>query len=489
VQRRTAASPALEGRAFAVVAQESRGGRIVACSPEARRLGATVDMPWTEAESFAGGAIHPEPDDPPADREALEAFADACMELSPIVGLEDGDRPECVFVDATGCALAFGGEEKFLDRAIDVAKRQRLSPRVALADTVGAAWAAAHFAPQPRVLVPAGQTAKALAPLPLGALRIADEAVAALQRLGVYTVGRLMELPRHLLPERFGPTFLGRLDQALGKKSELWTIRQVLPPIRLAQEFEPPLEQQEVVETCTAQLAEALVAELPGGAGVRRVELRLERPERHALVEEVEFSRPMHSPKHLWEVLRLRMERLRDIGQVSAIRLEASAVAETPVVQDSLFDDPSARVRKQEMDDLIDRLISRLGRQGVLHCSASAHPDPSRQSLFLPATEPGGKPKISPRAEWLGRRRPLRLFPYPVPIDVLDSPTGPRRMTWDGYDRRVQQNWGPERIETGWHRDRPLTPDYYRLETHDGAHWWAYRDLAENRWYLHGAFE
>jgi protein ImuB len=490
VQRRVAELPALEEQAFAVVAQESRGGRIVACTSSARRLGATVGMPWTEAESFSGGRVRSEADDPLADRETLGAFADDCMELSPIVGVEEGERPECVFIDATGCAAAFGGEERLLDRAVEVAKRRRYAPRVALADTLGMAWAAAHFDARPRVLVPAGGTMGALAPMPLGALRIAAEAIAALQRLGVYTVGRLAELPRHLLPERFGPTLLDRLDQALGRTPELWTLRQFLPPIRLAQEFETALEQQDVVDACTARLVETLVEELPAETGVRRLELRLERPDRFALVEEVEFSRPMRSAKRLWEVLRLRMERLRDVGQVSAIRVEASAVTETPVVQDSLFDDPSVRMRKQEMSDLLDRLVGRLGRQGVLRCSASAHPEPPKQSVFTPAVpEKPATVKPSPRALWIGRRRPLKLFPSPIPVQVAESPSGPLRITLYGKDFRVQQRWGPERIDSGWQRDDPLARDYYRLETHDGAHWWAFRDLSGGGWYLHGAFE
>lgn len=489
VQRRVAESPALDGKPFAVVAADARGGKIIACSPLARRLGATTGMTWTEAESFSGGEVTSEPDDPTADREGLETLADACMELSPIVGVEEGERPECVFVDATGCAETFGGEELMLDRAVDVVRRRGCSPRVALADTLGLAWGAAHFDPQPRVLIPPGRTEQALAPLPLAALRISPEAVAALERLGVSSVGRLAKLPRHLLPERFGKTLLDRLDQALGNKAELWAIRQFLPPIRLAQELEPPVEHQQVVEACTAQLVEALIAELPGETGVRRIELRLERVDRPSLLEEIEFSRPMRTLKQLWEVLKLRMERLNDIGAVSGITIEATAVAETAIVQDSLFDDPTVRMRKQEMSDLLDRLVGRLGRQGVLRCSASAHPEPPRQSLFAPAVERSVKIKPSERALWLGRKRPLKLFPSPMPIQVADSPSGPLRITVYGSDLKVENRWGPERIETGWHHDHPLTRDYYRLETHDGAHWWAYRDRPGGRWYLHGAFE
>ena|SRR5687768_18159705 len=95
--------------------------------------------------------------------------------------------------------------------------------------------------------------------------------------------------------------------------------------------------------------------------------------------------------------------------------------------------------------------------------------------------------KPSARALWLGRRRPLRIFRTPIPVEVRESRDGPRRLVWQGKDHAVKREWGPERIETGWHHDHPLARDYYRLETESGGHWWAFREAG--CWYVHGSFE
>jgi protein ImuB len=56
-------------------------------------------------------------------------------------------------------------------------------------------------------------------------------------------------------------------------------------------------------------------------------------------------------------------------------------------------------------------------------------------------------------------------------------------------EHRIVWIWGPERIETGWWRGRPIARDYYRVETATGHRFWLFRSLEERRWFLHGTFE
>jgi protein ImuB len=57
------------------------------------------------------------------------------------------------------------------------------------------------------------------------------------------------------------------------------------------------------------------------------------------------------------------------------------------------------------------------------------------------------------------------------------------------HRHEVARSWGPERIETGWWRGRPVRRDYYRVETTTGRRYWLFRQLDDGRWYLHGTFE
>ena len=67
-----------------------------------------------------------------------------CRRFSPIVGLEPTDR-ESILLDITGLAHLFGGEAALAEAIVRDFARLGLAVRVAVADTIGAAWAAAHY--------------------------------------------------------------------------------------------------------------------------------------------------------------------------------------------------------------------------------------------------------------------------------------------------------------------------------------------------------
>ena len=165
-------------------------------------------------------------------------------------------------LDVTGCAHLFGGEEGLAAALEAEAAALGLSLRLGLADTLGAAWAVAHFAgagaapahagdaidqearatrsraqkrrwerggaPPPaagrqgevRRIVPPGAGAAHLGPLPVAALRLEPEEVEALQALGLRRIADLAAMPRVQLARRVGPGVAARLDQALGRAPE-----------------------------------------------------------------------------------------------------------------------------------------------------------------------------------------------------------------------------------------------------------------------------
>src|SRR5690606_7487102 len=94
----------------------------------------------------------------------------------------------------------------------------------AIAATPGAAWALARHATTPdhptAVLAPEAELRRALAPLPVAALRLPAETRELLRRLGLEQVGQLYELPPATLAPRFGGLLAQRLRQALGQQPE-----------------------------------------------------------------------------------------------------------------------------------------------------------------------------------------------------------------------------------------------------------------------------
>ncbi len=88
-------------------------------------------------------------EDADADREGLRDLAPQMERYSPIVGLDEDAAAASLYADVTGCAGCFGGEAALLERVGADFGARGWRVQIALADTLGAAWALAHFASEP----------------------------------------------------------------------------------------------------------------------------------------------------------------------------------------------------------------------------------------------------------------------------------------------------------------------------------------------------
>jgi len=453
------------------------------------------------------------PYDPWADREALEALATCCGQFSPTVVVEPSTAPESLLLDITGLAHLFGGETSLAERILDEFTRHKLVVRIAIADTLGAAWAVAHFPPSfsPHsslvirhssfTLVPPGETSTALHPLPIESLRLPEDTVELLHQLGIIRVGQLAALPREELSSRFPPQLLRRMDQASGRVAEPVPVH--VPPPEFQADWSPeqPTARSETIEAALEHLIAELTKELVRlGRGAMRLECRLDcrsqRSDRLAPVEvSVGLFQPTASAAHLFQLARMQLERVRLPGPVSAVQVRVAATAPRQWRQQELFsDDASTRRHPRPLASLIDRLSSRLGRRAVLGVRLTSDAQPELAWRYEPLVESGGRRRLS------GRRRkqpadlpprPLRLLPRPVSLVATSvMPEGPPlRFHLYGREHRVAHTWGPERIETGWWRGRVVGRDYYRIETASGQRLWLFRRLRDGRWFMHGMFE
>src|SRR5262249_1165480 len=135
--------------------------QVVLCCHRAIEAGVRVGMPLAEAL-----AVEPELNvheaNPQSELQALEDLAAWAQRYSPILGLEEGPVPESLLIDITGCAACFGGEERLAQRAVRELRALGYTARIALADTVGAAWALARCVRNFQI-VPPSETEKTLA--------------------------------------------------------------------------------------------------------------------------------------------------------------------------------------------------------------------------------------------------------------------------------------------------------------------------------------
>jgi protein ImuB len=410
--------------------------------------------------------------------------------------VEEAEQPECLFLDIAGSCLHYGGEEGLAKKMVGEFGRYGYWCKVAVADTVGAARAVAHYGSATPAIVPPSGQRKVLCPLPVEALRLSPAVVQMLHRLDVRRIDQLLALPRADLPSRFGKEILHRVDQALGHVPELLTPEPIPEPVEASRAFEPATDDWQVIGAVCEQLLEQVVEQLqPRQRGVRRLDCSLRTTAGEAVPLSVGLLQPSASVPYLTGLVRLHCERLRVEGEVSALAVRATEVVPLEFCQVQLFDGEADGDRCRAFAGLLERLSNRLGEKAVLRPRLLPDAQPEHAYRLDPwlgqdvAAAPPD-PDIPPLGtdERLPRPPSLKCQPVNVPV-VSAVPDGPpARFVWQEQWHTIAHCWGPERIETGWWRGRDVRRDYYLVESTAGKRFWLFRAVRDGDWFLHGTY-
>jgi protein ImuB len=499
-----------------------KGGlRLAAVDAEAARQGLTIGQNLADAR-----ALIPDLTVREIDRSLLAAafadFADWHSNASPLVSvLGDVSAFGDLVLDITGVAHLFGGERAMLRLLLTRLRDLGYAVSGSIAPTIGAAWAVSHFARSQ--VVDAANLDAVLDPLPVHSLRLTQTQIAGLTQLGLKSVGQLRLRPRKPLQARFGVSLLTRLDQAYGHIAERMTPRLPAAERYAERRFADPIGlMDDVLMTCqdlAIQLGIGLEAE---GQGGQAFHLFLYRVDHKVMALSVNSARVTRDPDHIAKLFSNRAERLAgeyDVGfGIDMIRLAVSSVSELDAVQLGAF---SHRDMAEDLDQLQDRMSSRLGALAVLRTQLVASHLPERAARLVPAL---AARSVQPEDAWPRPLRPLRLLPMPEPVAInAEVPEGlPASMIWRGQSYKIEKASGPERLGAEWWRsgqrlelvlpEKPkkgetppyipkldlfepddATRDYYTVEDASGRRFWIYRQGFHREgkpatWYLHGFF-
>jgi protein ImuB len=472
---------------------------IVAVDEAAERLGLHAGLALAQAR-----AMHPAlqaiGEDAEADAQLLEKIADWCLRYTPLVAV---DAPDGLLLDIGGCAHLYGGEDALTADLAARLERAGFAYSIAIAGSIGAAHAAAHFGEPGRYA--SGEERNVLAPLPLAALRLPADTVAALARVGLKRIGDIVDLPRSPLTARFGVDLLRQLDRALGTEHEPLNPRLPIAPYAAEQRFAEPIAREEDVLAIIMRLAARLQFALERrGDGVRRLELTLFRTDGELRRIAVGCSRPLRDPAQIRALFVERLAALADEFDpgfgFDMARLSVLVAEAAPPEQIGIGGSEDAA----EVDRLVDRLSARLGARRVRRLIAQDSHIPEIAAAAVPAqmtgTDPGWPAYRQYAAAAELASRPLRLLARPEPIEaVAEVPDGPPlRFRWRRALHEVIAAEGPERIEGAWWSEHGgPARDYFRVEDKSGLRFWLfraglYRDLAQGAstptWFLHGTF-
>jgi len=506
------------------------GSRLVigAACPVARARGLVPGMAITQAR-----ALVPDLDirdaDPGGDAaDLLRLATTAARRWTPLAALSGADG---LLLDITGTAHLFGGEARMAHRIVRLLARLGFTARVAVADTAGAAWAMARFGVDDRrpaaasrspatrpnrgdgwLIVPPAEHHRAIARLPLAALRLDPGVVDALVHLGVETVGQLVEMPRAPLARRFGDALLTRLDQASGRVAE--PLDPVIPPepIAVVQHFAEPIATAEAIEHRLGILMLRLVTALTeAGRGARAIELIADRIDGVPQHLAIGLARPSRDGAHMLRLITRRIEEIAPGYGIDALTLHvrrADALDAQPV-DERLEETPA------DIAPLVDALANRIGDARLWRMQPVESDVPERSLETAPPLADAARPAARLKVDDVRRLdrsvdlhpwhprwpRPARLLRRPEPLDHViaelpDQP--PRRFTWRGETHQIVRADGPERIlGEWWHRttEAQSVRDYFQVEDETGHRFWLFRrgdgeraETGDLAWFIHGAF-
>jgi protein ImuB len=499
---------------FATVADSAGRRLLAAVNSAATAAGLAPGMPLADALSFFPG-LATAVAEPAEDAAALRRLAEWCGRYSPWTA---SDGTDGVRVEITGSAHLWGGEKALAADLMARLDRRHVSGRIAIADTLGAAWAMARFVEAP-VILPPGDCRTALAPLPVEALRLDPVTAQGLRRVGLKRIGDLSAMPRDALAHRFGETVMQRLDQAQGDMPEPLSPLGEVPTRRVRLSFAEPITEPTdlmlATERLTADLVQRLVQE---GTGARRVDLGFHRVDGRVERIRLGTARPSRNPYHLAALFKERLGTVDPGLGVEDMILAAIAVEPLPAEQIGFPGHPAGS-EASGIAPLLDRLGNKLGLAALSRLEPRESHIPERASVRVSPspTQPCGLGPPSPAVrervlsvakgvrvkqggEGLKPPRPIRLFEPPEPVEAFwllpDDP--PFRFTWRRRRHRVTRADGPERIADEWWQpaasgDVDAIRDYYRVEDEEGRRFWLFRAGLHGgdhkpRWFLHGVF-
>jgi protein ImuB len=470
--------------------------RLTALDEKAKSCGLKRGQGLAEARAmFPSADVFDE--DERADHALLEAVGDWCDRYTPLVALDGKDG---LFLDITGCAHLFGGEEVMLRDILARLGQMGFDVRGAISSSPGLSWAASRFGIGG--VIAKEEMTGVLSALPVNALRIDEGMIASLCKLGLKRIADLLAMPRAPLARRFGAQLLLRLDQALGMNEEAISPRRPVAALSAERQLAEPIQAEEHILGMAGDIASSLKPSLEArGVGGRVFELVLFRVDGRVFRIAAGASRPLRDPRRIAGLFAERLNAVHDELDAGfgfeLLRLNVLQHDTFDALQND-FDGESAK--ETSLSDFIDKVSARLGADCLQVYRLQQSHIPERTEMLVPALfseekEQQAKPVLSfvPRSD-----RPLRLLRRPERMESFAAtiPDGPpQRFRWRHVVHDVIRAEGPERISPEWWLDDDAVEerDYFRLESETGRLFWIFRLGRYNgglhpEWRMHGFF-
>lgn len=477
--------PELKLIPFVFVVAEHNRKVITAANSLAESQGIQVGMPVADAKAMVPD-LQVFDEKPKRAEQLLKALGKWCIRYTPIVA---PDLPDGLILDISGCAHLWGGEWAYLKDIVTRLRGSGYDVRAAIADTIGTAWAISRFG-QVTPIIDSGKQVPALLSLPAAALRLESVVLTRLQKLGLYTIGSFIGMPRSALRRRFGEGLLLRLAQALGQAEEYIQPIMVPEPWQERLPCMEPIRTKVGIEIAIKRLLETLCLRLQqDGKGIRTAILKCYRVDGKIQQVEIGTNKASHHVQHLFKLFELKIASIAPGLGIELFILEALKVEGVSLSQEALWA-RNPGLDDEEVAELLDRITTKVGTETIHRYLPDEHYWPERSIKAAASLE--DQALTSWRSD---KPRPVRILVKPEPVEVTapipDYP--PLMFRYKDKVHHIKKADGPERIEREWWLEGGEHRDYYNVEDQDGQRYWIFRSGhyesgQSKQWFIHGFF-
>ncbi|MDT0596412.1 Y-family DNA polymerase [Glaciecola petra] len=303
-----------------------------------------------------------------------------------------------------------------------------------------------------------------LAKCPLVHSDIDVKDLAKLARIGVSTFADLNALPNAEIANRVSRVSMSVINELQGKQASKVTFYQpqtvyhdyleLLYEIHLSTKLIP------VIARCLKKLSQFLLLR---NALCLEIEIGFFQREHDKFTEIFNSIRPIYKIQDWLDIIELKLESIKFESPVYAISIACDKYENAETANQDMFAQKSTHVAALT---LLARLQSKLGKTNIntLSFVQDFRPEHSTQKRVFDGSEQ------CQNTASIFADRPGLLLPEPqalhAEVDVIK---------------------GPERIQTGWWDDYPISRDYYIGQSSNGQQLWIFK-TPNKEWFLHGYF-
>ncbi len=480
-------NPEWAGRPAAVVAEDKPQAKILWVNGKARRAGVLPGLRYAAGSALASDLCAGEISSAEIEKQTA-LLATRFMRFTPDVEPAENE-PGIFWLGGAGLARLYSSVQKWARTIHADIEAQGFSGSIVVGFTRFGTYAVAKVKEGIVVFAEASEERAASREVSLAGLDLEPDLRDILFKLGIKTVGALLELPPGGLYERFGPKAYHLHRMASG---DLWQPLKPSAPEEAVQEKllldDPETDSARLLFLIKRLLDPILTALAARTQALAELRLRFLIDGSGRREERIRPAAPTLDSIQLLDLVRLRLETLEISAGIKEIELTAVATP-TTAEQFRLFT-PEPVLSAVEGRDLaaanraLARLRAEFGDASVVHAKLTDGHLPEARFAWEPLDH-----VELPRAKEQASRTLVRRI-MAKPVHLSSQP----RTTHDGWlvlglkYGAVEKLSGPFVLSGGWW-NREIQREYYFAETRKGDLLWIYYDRVRRKWFLQGWVE